>query len=185
MPPRLYRLLRSGASDTPRSTIAFAVASAVLITGVLMVRVARHHEVRQLGYRLSRAQQRLTEQRELQRNLELERATLVAPERVRRLAQQLGMAQVTADRIRGAQGPVPVEASSASAPMKVAAPAKRAPAKAGGEAATASAPAKAGVEAATASAPATASGPAKDEIEAATASAPVTRPSQLTSEVAP
>lgn len=100
LPPRLYRLLRSGGSDTPRSAIAMVVGFAILITFVLMVRVKRHHEVRQLGYRLSKAQQRITEQRELQRSLELERATLLAPERVRKLASQLGMIPVPADRIR-------------------------------------------------------------------------------------
>lgn len=100
LPPRLYRLLRSGTTDTPRSAIALVVAVALVITFALMVRVARHHEVRQLGYRLSKAQRRLTEQREVQRTLELERATLVAPERVKRLAAQLGMAPVPADRIR-------------------------------------------------------------------------------------
>jgi cell division protein FtsL len=100
LPPRLYRLLRSGATDTPRSAVALVVAAALLLTFALMVRVARHHEVRQLGYRLSKAQRRLTEQREVQRTLELERATLVAPERVRKLAAQLGMAPVPADRIR-------------------------------------------------------------------------------------
>lgn len=100
LPPRLYRLLRSGGEDTPRSAIALVVGAMILLTAVLMVRVARHHEVRQLGYRLSVAQRRLTEQRELSRNLELERATLVAPERVRVLAGKLGMIPVPADRIR-------------------------------------------------------------------------------------
>jgi cell division protein FtsL len=100
LPPRLYRLLRSGTTDTPRSAVALVVAVALVLTFALMVRVARHHEVRQLGYRLSKAQRRLTEQREVQRTLELERATLVTPERVKRLAEQLGMAPVPADRIR-------------------------------------------------------------------------------------
>ena len=100
LPPRLYRLLRSGTTDTPRSAVLLAVAVAVLLTFALMVRVARHHEVRELGYRLNKAQRRLTEQREVQRTLSLERATLVAPARVRKLAEQLGMTPVSADRIR-------------------------------------------------------------------------------------
>jgi cell division protein FtsL len=100
LPPRLYRLLRSGSTDTPRSAVLLAIFAALLVTFALMVRVSRHHEVRQLGYRLSKAQRRLTEQREVQRSLELERATLVAPERVRKLAVQLGMTPVPADRIR-------------------------------------------------------------------------------------
>jgi cell division protein FtsL len=109
LPPRLYRLLRSGSTDTPRSAVLLAIFAALLVTFALMVRVSRHHEVRQLGYRLSKAQRRLTEQREVQRSLELERATLVAPERVRKLAVQLGMTPVPADRIRvmGAAPPPP------------------------------------------------------------------------------
>lgn len=107
LPPRLYRLLRSGAQDTPRSAIAVVVVAALLVLLVLLIRVARHHEVRQLGYRLSRAQHRLTEQRELARNLELERALLVAPERVRELADKLGMVPVAADRIRVIERPTP------------------------------------------------------------------------------
>lgn len=100
LPPRLYRLLRSGSTDTPRSAVLLAIVAALLVTFALMVRVSRHHEVRELGYRLSKAQRRLTDQREIQRSLELERATLVAPERVRKLAAQLGMTPVPADRIR-------------------------------------------------------------------------------------
>lgn len=112
LPPRLYRLLRSGSTDTPPSAVALVIAVALLVTFALMVRVARHHEVRELGYRLSKAQRRLTEQREIQRSLELERATLVAPERVRRLAAQLGMTPVSADRIRAVPAP-----AAAAAPV--------------------------------------------------------------------
>lgn len=121
LPPRLYRLLRSGGKDTPTAAIAIVVGLAVLVTAVLMIRVARHHEVRQLGYRLSKAQRRLTEQRELSRSLELERATLVAPERVRALATKLGMVPVPADRIRiigdapPPTPPTPVNASAGGA----------------------------------------------------------------------
>lgn len=114
LPPRLYRLLRSGSTDTPRSAVALVIAVALLVTFALMVRVARHHEVRELGYRLSKAQRRLTEQREIQRSLELERATLVAPERVRRLAAQLGMTPVSADRIRAVPAPAPAPAPAAA-----------------------------------------------------------------------
>ena len=105
LPPRLYRLLRGGSTDTPRSAVLLAIAAALLVTFALMVRVSRHHEVRQLGYRLSKAQRRVTEQREIQRSLELERATLVAPARVRKLAEQLGMTPVPADRIRAMEAP--------------------------------------------------------------------------------
>jgi cell division protein FtsL len=115
LPPRLYRLLRSGNTDTPRSAVALAVVMFALLTFVLMIRVSRHHEVRQLGYRLSRAQQRVTEQREVQRTLELERATLLAPERVRRLATQLGMVPVPADHIREMRDASPPPAASTPA----------------------------------------------------------------------
>ncbi len=93
-----------------------AVAIAVLLTFALMVRVARHHEVRELGYRLNKAQLRLTEQREVQRTLALERATLVAPERVRKLAEQLGMTPVSADRIRVVSAAAPSGSPAGGAP---------------------------------------------------------------------
>ncbi len=118
LPPRLYRLLRSGSTDTPRSAVLLAIGFALLLTFVLMVRVSRHHEVRELGYRLSKAQRRLTEQREVQRNLALERATLVAPERVRRLAMQLGMTPVPADRIRAIPAVAGASSSISSAALR-------------------------------------------------------------------
>jgi cell division protein FtsL len=74
------------------------VACALCALGLL--RVEREHEVLQLGYKLSHEAEHVTELRETRRRLELELATLTAPERIRRLATQLGMVPVAPDRIR-------------------------------------------------------------------------------------
>jgi cell division protein FtsL len=52
------------------------------------------------GYELSRRSENVRGLRETQRRLELELAMLSSPDRIRRLATQLGMTVVTPDRIR-------------------------------------------------------------------------------------
>ncbi|HWU88680.1 MAG TPA: cell division protein FtsL [Kofleriaceae bacterium] len=76
------------------------VLAAALVTAIGVIRTARQHEVLRLGYQLSRKAEQVHELREARRQLELERATLSAPDRIRRLATQLGMAPVAPDKIR-------------------------------------------------------------------------------------
>jgi cell division protein FtsL len=100
LPPRLYRLLRASRAQPVRVTIAAMVAIAVVVTSLALLRVASRHEIVRLGYELSRETDRLDRLRETNRRLELERSTLVAPERIRSLATSLGMVPVPPDQIR-------------------------------------------------------------------------------------
>jgi cell division protein FtsL len=100
LPPRLYRLLRASRAQPARVTIAAMVALAVVVTTLALLRVANRHEIVRLGYELSRETDRLDRLRETNRRLELERSTLVAPERIRSLATSLGMVPVPPDQIR-------------------------------------------------------------------------------------
>src|SRR5262249_24594676 len=97
----LYRMFRRTDGAAPvRSIVIAMIVVACALTAVAVIRVARQHEVLRLGYELSRSSTRVHEMREVHRRLELERATLTAPDRIRRLALQLGMTPVAPDRIR-------------------------------------------------------------------------------------
>jgi len=100
LPPRLYRLLRASSVAPVRTRAATLVLIAVAVTTLALARVARRHEVVRLGYELSRSSETLYRLREENRRLELERSTLIAPERIRDLASTLGMVPVPADQIR-------------------------------------------------------------------------------------
>jgi cell division protein FtsL len=98
---RIYALVRRRGTAAPsRLAIATLVLITVLVTGVALFRVARRHEIVRLGYELSRATARLREVEEEHRRLELERATLSSPDRIRALATSLGMVAAPPDRIR-------------------------------------------------------------------------------------
>ena len=76
------------------------IVVACALTSVGVIRVTRQHEVLRLGYQLSRDSEKARELREVRRRLEVEHATLTTPDRIRRLATQLGMTTVSPDRIR-------------------------------------------------------------------------------------
>jgi cell division protein FtsL len=73
---------------------------AAALTGLGVVRVKRQHEVLALGYQLDREAEHLRKQKEINRQLQVELATQSSPERIRRLASQLGMTTVEPDKIR-------------------------------------------------------------------------------------
>ncbi len=104
MSPRasLYRMFKpqDGEAAPMRAIIITLVGIALLLTAVGVVRVTREHEVLRLGFELSRATERLQSLEETRRELELERATLTAPERIKRLATTLGMTSVKPENIR-------------------------------------------------------------------------------------
>jgi cell division protein FtsL len=108
---RVYRIFRrpGGEAASVRSIIVALVLVACALTGVCVLRVERQHEVLRLGYRLSRANEHVRRLGEQRRQLELELATLTAPDRIRRLATELGMATVAPDRIRVVVAPEPRE----------------------------------------------------------------------------
>jgi cell division protein FtsL len=101
-PVSVYRIFRRGEGEAPsvRSVVIALALVAALVVAVGVIRTARQHEVLRLGYQLSRKAEQVHELREAHRQLELERATLSAPDRIRRLATQLGMAPVSPDKIR-------------------------------------------------------------------------------------
>jgi len=99
---RLYRLFKRGDGEVAsvRALAITMIALAIALTAVGVIRVSRQHDVLRLGYELSRRSEQVHELREARRQLELEHATLTAPDRIRRLATQLGMLPVAPDRIR-------------------------------------------------------------------------------------
>jgi cell division protein FtsL len=96
----LYRLVKRAEAAPVRTVVMAMIVLACTLTAVALIRVGRQHEVLQLGYRLSHGTEQVRELREARRRLELERATLTAPDRIRKLATELGMTPVAPDKIR-------------------------------------------------------------------------------------
>lgn len=98
----LYNILKPADGEAPRyrGIIAALVALACVLVGVGVVRVTRQQETQRLGFELSRRADHLRQLEETRRALELERATLTTPARIRRLATQLGMTTVPPEKIR-------------------------------------------------------------------------------------
>jgi cell division protein FtsL len=98
----LYRIWKraDGEASSVRAVVIALVIAAVAATSVGVVRVSRQHDVLRLGFELSTKSEHVRQLREARRQLELEHATLTAPDRIRRLATQLGMMPVAPDRIR-------------------------------------------------------------------------------------
>ena len=102
LPASMYRIFRRPDGEAPsvRLVIVALVLVALMITAVGVVRVTRQHEVLRLGLALSKKSEEVRKLRETRRQLELELATLTAPDRIRRLAGALGMTTVAPDKIR-------------------------------------------------------------------------------------
>jgi cell division protein FtsL len=98
----MYRIFQraDGAAASVRTVVLALVVAAALVTSIGVIRVARQHEVLRLGFELSRRSEQLGRLHEERRQLELELATLAAPDRIRKLASQLGMMPISPDRIR-------------------------------------------------------------------------------------
>jgi len=119
-PAVVYRFFQraDGTAPSVRSVVISMVLVAALLTAIGVVRVARQHEVLRLGFELSRASEQVGRMNEARRGLELELATLTAPDRIRRLAVQLGMAPVAPDRIRILTPTAPTPEPATHAPVK-------------------------------------------------------------------
>ncbi|GAB4565931.1 MAG: hypothetical protein Tsb0020_17180 [Haliangiales bacterium] len=89
-------------------------ATVIVLLGI--AHVARRQEVIQLGYDLSKAIEALTDEQEENRRLRLEKSILTNPERIRRLAAQLGMAPPGPEQIRVVRAPTPALANPEAAP---------------------------------------------------------------------
>jgi cell division protein FtsL len=97
----VYRIFkRAEGAASVRSTVIAMVLAACILVGLGVVRVTRQHDVLRIGYQLDREAEHVRRLREVNRRLEVELATLTAPERIRKLATQLGMTTVAPDRIR-------------------------------------------------------------------------------------
>ena len=98
----VYRFFRrsDGSAASVRPIVIALVVLAAALTAVGVVRVSHQHEVLRLGFELSRKSETVRQLKEARRQLELEHATLTAPDRIRHLATQLGMEPVAPDRIR-------------------------------------------------------------------------------------
>lgn len=113
----VYRIFKR--PDGEIASVRLGIVAMVILTIALVsagiVRVTRQHEVLRLGLALSKSSETVRKLRETRRQLELELATHTAPDRIRKLATQLGMTPVAPDKIRivGPRSPV-------SAPRKVA-----------------------------------------------------------------
>jgi cell division protein FtsL len=81
------------------AVIGMAVLALVLVT-LGLAHVARRQQIIRHGYELSRALEELAREQEENRRLRLEISTLTNPDRIRRLAAQLGMSQPGPDQIR-------------------------------------------------------------------------------------
>ncbi len=81
------------------AVIGMAVFALVLLT-LGIAHVARRQQVIRLGYELSKATEELSRREEENRRLRLEKATLTNPDRIRRLAESLGMTQPGPAQIR-------------------------------------------------------------------------------------
>jgi cell division protein FtsL len=119
-PAVVYRIFKraDGTAPSVRAIIVAMVLGAALLTAIGVIRVGRQHEVLQLGFRLSRAAEQVGRMQESRRQLELELATLAAPDRIRRLATQLGMAPISPDRIRSVRPHAEAQAQARIAPLR-------------------------------------------------------------------
>jgi cell division protein FtsL len=84
--------------------VKIAVVGLAIAAGLVMMlgiaHVNRRQEVIHLGYELSTATEELTRLQEENRRLRLEKAALTNPERIRRLAESLGMSHPGSTQIR-------------------------------------------------------------------------------------
>ncbi|MDX2093292.1 MAG: cell division protein FtsL [Kofleriaceae bacterium] len=101
-PASVYRIFRrpDGEAASVRLVILALVGLALALTAMGVIRVTRQHDVLRAGLKLSKASDHVRKLREARRQLELEYAVQSSPERIRRLATQLGMTTVAPDKIR-------------------------------------------------------------------------------------
>jgi cell division protein FtsL len=98
----MYRIFKrpGGEAASVRIVVIAMIAIACALTAIGLIMVQRQQEVLRLGSQLSREAAHVHKLREIRHHLEVERATLTAPDRIRRLATQLGMLPVPPDQIR-------------------------------------------------------------------------------------
>lgn len=100
IPPRVYSLLRAARPAAAKNLVIGLVLAAIAIGALGVMRVARRHQIVQLGFALSARTDELHKLSDENRALELERSTLADPRRIRALAAAFGMVSVPPDAIR-------------------------------------------------------------------------------------
>lgn len=91
-PQRFYRLTKPlGERMSHNKVLAIVAASALVVACLAMAVVHRRQRIVHLGYELSQLVKQRDALAEDIRGLQVERAVLAAPDRVRRLATELGM----------------------------------------------------------------------------------------------
>jgi len=83
-----------------RRVVLFALVAAIGLIAIGSRRIAGEHQRIRLGYELTKAQAELRDAREENRRLRLEYSVLVSPERIRPLAEALGMHKPVPSQIR-------------------------------------------------------------------------------------
>lgn len=87
-----------------RITLAAIIAVAAFIAFVAISEVKHHHQLVKLSYELSEVTAQLREAEEENRRLRLERSMLLAPDRIERLAGELGMVRPEPSQIHELSG---------------------------------------------------------------------------------
>ena len=100
IPPRVYSLLRGARPAGARNLVVMLLVAAIAIGALGISRVARRHQVVQLGAELSEKTEQVRKLSAENRALELERSQLADPDRIRMFAVLLGMISVPPDAIR-------------------------------------------------------------------------------------
>jgi cell division protein FtsL len=87
-------------SSPTRRRLTLLCTVSVGVTGLGLLHVAEQHQIVRLGYELSQADRELHRQEEQNRRLRLELAHLTRPERIRQLAEALGLVMPSASEFR-------------------------------------------------------------------------------------
>jgi len=99
-PQRFYRLTRPLVLRlSPVKRLLILVGAALLLGAIAMMVVQRRQRIVHYGYELSRLVKERDALAEDIRGLQVERAVLAAPDRVRRLALELGMQPPQTDNV--------------------------------------------------------------------------------------
>jgi cell division protein FtsL len=106
------RLVKVEDKERKREMAIFGVAL-LLLALMAMVYVTQHLSSIEYGYKIEKTRQQLDQQQELNRSLQMEEATLKAPERIDAIARGLGMHLPAAGQVRQLEGsPAPTPASA-------------------------------------------------------------------------
>ena len=99
-----------------KAAVVCMVISALLIAAMGVGHVGRRQRLIRLGYDLTEAHTELTRIQEENRRLRLEKSILTNPERIEKLAGNVGMSQPVAGQVRVVRTPAHLATTSLKAP---------------------------------------------------------------------